>query len=62
MSNLWQRLMARMRTAQVRRVEDEEQMSPAERRAVEQPIEDRASDEVAAERLGGFDPSELEEP
>ena len=61
MSNLWQRLMGRRHDAEVRRADEEQHMSPAERRAAEEPVEGHASDEAAAEHLGGFDPADLEE-
>jgi len=55
----WDRLFGRRRDAAVRREAEEEQMSPAERRFVEESVDDRQADEFVGEHLGGVDPNRL---
>jgi hypothetical protein len=57
----WDRLLGRRREAAVRREAEEEQMSPAERRFVEESVEDHQADAFIEEHLGGVDPNRLVE-
>ena len=53
--------MARRRAAAVRREAQEEQMSPAERRFVDERVEEHQADAFVEEHLGGIDPNRLVE-
>jgi hypothetical protein len=55
----WDRLLGRRRDAAVEREAEEEQMSPDERRFVDESVEDRQADEFVGEHLGGVDPARL---
>ena len=61
MSDFWERLFRRLHPGAIRREAEEEQMSPAERRLVSEPIEDLEADRFVQEHLGGVDPERLEE-
>jgi hypothetical protein len=56
MPGFWNRLIGRRRDASLRREAEEEQMSAAERRFVDEPVEDHQADDFAEEHLGGVDP------
>jgi hypothetical protein len=57
--SLWSRITKPFRDSAIERETEELQMSPEEREYVEEPVEDHAADEVAAEHLGGIDPNRL---
>jgi hypothetical protein len=62
---LWNRLTGRRNADATERKLEPQQMSPAERRFVEESFEDRQTDSAIEERLGGIDPARLlddEEP
>jgi hypothetical protein len=59
MRGFWDRLIGRRRDAAARREAEEEQMSPAERRFVNESVEDHQADEFVEEHLGGIDPNRL---
>ena len=59
MPGFWDRLMGRRRDAANRREAEEEQMSKAERRAVEQSVDDFQADQFVDEHLGGINPNRL---
>jgi hypothetical protein len=56
---LWSRLMGRSRDAAVAREAEEEHMSRAERRFVDESVEDHQADEFVGEHLGGIRPERL---
>lgn len=53
------RITQLLKKSATRREAEEPQISPAERRFVEEPVEDHAADTFAAEHLGGIDPERL---
>ena len=58
---LWKRMTGWVRREAVEREEEEEQMSPEERRIATEGVENLAADQVSEEHLGAFDPESLEE-
>jgi len=56
---LWSRITKPFTDAAIKRENEELEMSPEERKYVEEPVEDHAADEAAAEWLGGTDPDRL---
>jgi hypothetical protein len=59
MRGIWERLTARRRAAAIRREAQEEQMSPEERRFIDEGVEGNQADEFVEEHLGGIDPNRL---
>lgn len=59
MRTFWNRLLARRKAGAAERSAEYERRSPAERRFVDESIEDRTSDLAADEWLGGSDPQRL---
>jgi hypothetical protein len=58
MPGIWKRLTARRRAAAIRREAQEEQMSPAERRFIDEGVEGNQADEFVEEHLE-IDPNRL---
>jgi hypothetical protein len=58
-TSFWKRLMGRRDGAALRRAEDAQTESPAERAFAHESVDDVAADEVVEERLGGVDPERL---
>lgn len=59
MPRFWDRLLQRRRDDAIRREAEEEQMSPEERRFIDESPEGREADEFIEEHLGGIDPNRL---
>jgi hypothetical protein len=59
--SLWSRITNAFKSSAEKREDELLQMSPAERRYAEEPVEDHAADEFAEEHLGGTDPDRLVE-
>ncbi len=59
MTSFWKRLLGRPDDAAEKRAESEELESPAERRLSDDGVEGVAANELAEERLGGFNPASL---
>jgi hypothetical protein len=59
LKDLLDRLLGKRSAAAVEHEVEAEQMSPAERRAVGESIDDRKADAAAGEHLGGIDPDRL---
>jgi hypothetical protein len=59
MAGLLSRLLGRRKDAAVDRAREEAQMSPAERRFVNENVEGHQADELVEEHLGGIDPNRL---
>ncbi len=59
MRTFWSRLLARRKAGAVERRAEYERRTPAERRIVDESIEDRTSESAAEEWLGGSDPQRL---
>lgn len=59
--SLWQRIRERLARETVDRYVDQHRGSAADRRVATESLEDYSSDEVAAERLGGIEPTRLED-
>jgi hypothetical protein len=59
MPGFWDRLLKRRRDDVIRREAEEKQMSKAERRRVEESVDDFQADEFVEEHLGGIDPNRL---
>jgi hypothetical protein len=59
LSVLWNRFLARRHTHAVERRAETGRRSPAERRYIDESMEDRQADGVAGEWLGGIDPARL---
>jgi hypothetical protein len=59
--DLWNKLVGRETAAAERREAELEEMSPDERRFATQSVDDIAADAATRDRLGGFDPSTLDE-
>ncbi len=59
MRTFWNRLVARRKADGTERRDEYERRSPAERRFVDESVEDRTADAAAEEWLGGSDPQRL---
>jgi hypothetical protein len=59
LKDLLDRLLGKRSAAAVEHEAEAEQMSPTERRAVDESIDDRKADAAAGEHLGGIDPGRL---
>ncbi len=59
MTGFLSRLLGRRKDAAAERAQEEAQMSPAERRFVQESIEGHQADEFVEEHFGGSDPSRL---
>jgi hypothetical protein len=59
MAGFLSRLLKRRRDASAERAQEEAQMSPAERRFVDENVEGHQADELVEEHLGGIDPNRL---
>jgi hypothetical protein len=59
MPGIWERLKARRRAAAIRREAQDEELSPEERRLIDEGVEGYQADESAEEHLGGIDPTRL---
>ena len=59
MTGLLSRWFGRRKDAAAERVQEEEQMSPAERAFVDESVEDHEADEFVEGQLGGIDPDRL---
>ena len=57
--DLWSRVRGRGRDAAVAREAEEEQMSPAERRFVDERVEDHQAEDFVGGHLGGIRPERL---
>jgi hypothetical protein len=57
----WDKLKARVTSDAARRDTDEKHMTDEDRQLFEGNFEGYQADQVSEERLGGFDPGELEE-
>ena len=57
--SLWKKLMGRRDAAAVRRAEDEQFETPAERRVSADGVEGLAADELSEQQLGQVDPGPL---
>jgi hypothetical protein len=57
--SFWKRLMGRRDDAAIRRAEEAQVETPAERREAAEGVDGVAADEIVEEQLGGVDPNRL---